>query len=99
MDNKIPTGRKFSQNKTGQELFKGSDNLLAIQDENINSNNQLPQKGKDINFLSVYYNKKAGNGNFLEKITKLNKRFYNCSDRFVKSKKALEKLNDELYLN
>jgi hypothetical protein len=99
MDNKIPTGRKFSQNKTGQELFKGSDTLLAIQDENINSNNQLPQKGKDINFLSVYYNKKAGNGNFLEKITKLNKRFYNCSDRFVKSKKALEKLNDELYLN
>ena len=99
MDNKIPTGRVFSQNKAGQDLFKGTDGLLSTPDENFNSSNQLPQTGKELNILSVYYNKKAGNGNFMEKIGKLNKKFYNCSDRFVKSKKILEKINDELFLN
>ena len=99
MDNKIPTGRVFSQNKTGQDLFKGTEGLLSAPDENFNSSNQLSQTGKELNILSVYYNKKTGNGNFMEKIGKLNKKFYNCSDRFVKSKKILEKINDELFLN
>ena len=101
MDNtiKMPMGRRLSQFKTRQELFKISDALLSNIDDFSNSNNQLPQQGKDINALSAYYNKKAGNGNFMEKISRLNKKFYNCSDKFVKSKKMLDKLNDDLYLN
>ena len=66
MDNKqnVRTGvRRLSQNK-GQEVFKISDGLI---NEDY-SNKQLPQQGKDFNLLSVYYNKKSGNGNFMEKI-------------------------------
>ena len=101
MDNnqKLNTGRRLSQNRTGQELFKVSDGLLSNIEDFSNSNKQLPQAAKDINILSAYYNKKAGNGNFIDKISRLNKRFYNCSDRYIKSKKNLEKLNDDLYLN
>ncbi len=97
MDNKqnVRTGvRRLSQNK-GQEVFKISDGLI---NEDY-SNKQLPQQGKDFNLLSVYYNKKSGNGNFMEKIGRLNKKFYNCSDKYVKSKKMVEKLSDDLYLN
>ena len=97
MDNKqnVRTGvRRLSQNK-GQEVFKISDGLI---NEDY-SNKQLPQQGKDFNLLSVYYNKKSGNGNFMEKIGRLNKKFYNCSDKYVKSKKLVEKLSDDLYLN
>ena len=90
-----PGIRRLSQNR-GQELFKISDGVLLNEDS---SNNQLLQQGKDINFLSVYYNKKTRNGNFMEKISKLNKQFYNFSNKYVKSKKVVEKLNDDLYLN
>jgi len=102
MDNtlKMPImSRRFSQFNAHPELFKISDSLLSNIDDFSNSNKQLPHQGKDINALSAYYNKKAGNGNFMEKISRLNKKFYNCSDKFVKSKKTLEKLNDDLYLN
>ena len=95
MDNnqKNQTGeRRFSQNKTTQELFKGLTNLEDIP-------NQIPQQGKDINFLSNYYNRRIGNADFIEKIGRLNKKFYNGSEKYVKSKKMVEKLNDDLYLN
>ena len=88
--------RRYSQYRN-QEFFKLSDGLLSsIEDF---SNNQLPKQEKDINILSGYYGKKSGNGNFMEKIGKLNKNFYNCSDKYLKSKKMVEKLTDELYLN
>ena len=91
---KTQTGaRNFSQNKTTQELFKGLTNL------NIDDFNQIPQQGKDINFLSAYYNRKNGNTEFMEKISRLNKKFYNNSEKYIKSKKIVEKLNDDLYLN
>ena len=35
----------------------------------------------------------------MDKISKLNKKFYNCSENYIKSKKKLEKLNDDLYMN
>ena len=89
--------RRFSQNRVPPELFKVSDGLLSNLEDF--SNKQLPQQGKDINLLSAYYNKKSGNGNFMERIGKLNKKFYNCTDKYVKSKKMIEKLNDDLYLN
>ena len=88
--------RRFSQNRV-PDLFKVSDGLLSNLEDFPNK--QLPQQGKDINLLSAYYNKKSGNGNFMERIGKLNKKFYNCTDKFVKSKKIIEKLNDDLYLN
>jgi hypothetical protein len=99
MDNNLHSkfGRRFSVNKTSQDFFKISDALLSSVDEFSNSNNQLPQQGKDINILQTYYNKKFGNVNFIDKISRLNKRFYNCSDKFVKSKKILDKLNDDLF--
>ena len=91
--------RRFSQNRGGQDLVKVSDKFLSKYEDFSHLNNQLTQKGKDINFLSIYYNKKEGNGNFMEKISQLNKKFYNCSNQYVKAKKTLEKLNDDLYLN
>ena len=96
MENNIKTQtgeRKFSQNKTTQELIKGLTNL------NIEDFNQISQQGKDINFLSAYYNRKNGNTEFMEKISRLNKKFYNNSEKYIKSKKTVEKLNDDLYLN
>ena len=100
MDNlNAPLRRRFSQVRKGQDLFKVSDNLLSSLEDFSNSNRQLPEQGKDFNLLSGYYNKKAGNGNFLDKIGKLNKKFYTASDKYINSKKILEKLNDDLYLN
>ena len=96
---KAPFRRRLSQNKLNQEFFKVSDTLLSNLDEFSGSNKQLPQQSKDLNFLSVYYNKKSGNKNFLDKISHLNKKFYNESDKYVKSKQLLEKINDDLYLN
>ena len=100
MDNlNAPLRRRFSQVKKGQDLFKVSDNLLTSLEDFSNSNRQLPEQGKDFYLLSGYYNKKSGNGNFLDKIGKLNKKFYTASDKYINSKKILEKLNDDLYLN
>jgi len=58
----------------------------------------LPQ-GTDLNILSEYYNKKKGNNEFVDKISKLNKKFFTSSENYVKSKKKLDKLNDDLYMN
>ena len=83
----------ISQNTTETEIFKPSD-IHSTNFEDFN----FPQ-GKDINILLEYYNKKKGNGDFMDKISKLNKKFYNCSENYIKSKKKLEKLNDDLYMN
>ena len=102
MENNIrssPNKLDFSKMKRGQDLSKVSDNLLSNIEECPNWNSQIPEQGKDFNFLSEYYNKKSGNGNFLDKIGKLNKKFYTASDKYNKYKKTLEKLNDDLYLN
>ena len=100
MDNlNAPIGRRFSQVRKGQDLFKVSDNLLTGLEDFSILNRQLAEQGKDYNLLSGYYNKKSGNGNFLDKIGKLNKKFYTASDKYINSKKILEKLNDDLYLN
>ena len=102
MENNIrisPNRLDFSKMKKGQDLSKVSDNLLSNIEECPNWNSQIPEPGKDFNFLSEYYNKKAGNGNFLDKIGKLNKKFYTASDKYNKYKKTLEKVNDDLYLN
>ena len=102
MENNIrssPNKSDFSKMKKDQDLSKVSDNLLSNIEECPNWNSQIPELSKDINFLSEYYNKRTGNGNFLDKIGKLNKKFYTASDKYNKYKKTLEKLNDDLYLN
>ena len=94
MDNNLKiqsSERTFSKNKNIQELFKIEDYSFL--------NNPILQQGKDINLLSAYYNQKAGNSEFLEKISKLNKKFYKGSEKYLKFKKTVEKLNDDLYLN
>ena len=83
----------LTHNTAETELFKPSE----ANSPNFNEFN-FPQ-GKDLNVLSEYYNKKRGNVNFMEKITKFNKKFYNCSENYNKTKKKLEKLNDDLYMN
>ena len=83
----------LAHNTAETELFKPSE----ANSPNFNEFN-FPQ-GKDLNVLSEYYNKKRGNVDFMEKITKFNKKFYNCSENYNKTKKKLEKLNDDLYMN
>ena len=102
MENNIrssPNKLDFSKMKKVQDLSKVSENLLSNIEECPNWNSQIPEQGKDFNFLSEFYNKKSGNGNFLDKIGKLNKKFFTASDKYNKYKKTLEKLNDDLYLN
>ena len=80
-------------NTTETELFKPSETTPSIFNDFY-----FPQ-GKDLNILLEYYNKKKGNNDFMEKIGKLNKKFYNCSENYNKTKKKLEKLNDDLFMN
>ena len=87
MENQKPQNiHLLSHNQTENDLFKPSDEYM------------LPQ-GTDLNILSEYYNKKKGNNEFVDKISKLNKKFFTSSENYVKSKKKLDKLNDDLYMN
>ena len=80
-------------NTTETELFKPSETTPSTFNDFY-----FPQ-GKDLNILLEYYNKKKGTNDFMEKIGKLNKKFYNCSENYNKTKKKLEKLNDDLFMN
>ena len=84
--------RLLTNNTQETDLFKPSEMHLQ------NYEDFFPQ-GKDINILSEYYNKKKGNSEFVEKIGKLNKKFYNSSENYIREKKKLENLNDDLYMN
>ena len=86
-----------SNNKTIPIVRMGSE--IKKISEVDDYNNKFNQSNKDLNYLSVYYNKKSGNGNILDRIGKLNKKFYNCTDKYIRTKKIMEKLNDDLYLN
>jgi len=83
----------LTHNTTETELFKPPES------NSLNFNEFNFPQGKDLNILLEYYNKKKGNADFMEKITKFNKKFYNCSENYNKTKKKLEKLNDDLYMN
>ena len=83
----------LTHNTAETELFKPPES------NSLNFNEFNFPQGKDLNVLSEYYNKKRGNVDFMEKITKFNKKFYNCSENYNKTKKKLEKLNDDLYMN
>ena len=55
------------------------------------------------NLLLNYYSQKDENNtlinNFMEKINKLNKKFYASSEKFILTKTSFDKLSDELFLN
>ena len=55
------------------------------------------------NVLLNYYTKKDEHNNiinnFMEKINKLNKKFYSSSEKFVITRTSFDKLSDELFLN
>ncbi len=81
------------------ELMKNSINnnddskILHQQQQTLDSFNIL---------LNYYSNKDAKNSivnNFIEKISKLNKKFYMSSEKFIRTKTTFDKLSDELYLN
>ena len=84
--------RLLTNNSPESDIFKPPETHLQ------NYEVFFPQK-KEINILSEYYNKKKGNSEFVEKIGKLNKKFYNCSENYIREKKKLENLNDDLYMN
>ena len=55
------------------------------------------------NILCNYYSQKNDNNkiinDFMEKINKLNKKFYISSEKFLLTKSSFEKISDELFLN
>ena len=66
----------------------------------------LPQQQQPIdsyNLLLNYYSKKDEQNNiinnFMEKISKLNKKFHASSEKFIITKTSYDKLSDELFLN
>ena len=66
----------------------------------------LPQQQQPLdsyNLLLDYYSKKDDQNNiinnFMEKISKLNKKFHASSEKFVITKTSYDKLSDELFLN
>ena len=80
------------------ELMKNNENVL--EDSKLF---QKQQPADSYNILLNYYSKKDDKNNiindFMEKISKLNKKFYNCSEKFIITKASFDKLSDELYLN
>ena len=79
---------------------------LIKNNENVPDDSKILQKQQPVdsyNLLLNYYSKKDDKNNiindFMEKISKLNKKFYNCSEKFIITKASFDKLSHELYLN
>ena len=89
---------KLNPNYKLSELMKNNENIP--EDSKIF---QKQQPADSYNILLNYYSKKDDKNNiindFMEKISKLNKKFYNCSEKFIITKASFDKLSDELYLN
>ena len=79
------------------ELMKNNSNIIddskVLQQQPVDSYNLL------YNYYSNSDDKNYIINNFMEKISKLNKKFYNCSQKFILTKASFNKLSDELYLN
>ena len=82
--------------KNFNALSNFSDILTSSHTE---ENKILHQNCDSYNILSNYYNKKDNNSRFMEKINKMNAKFYACSEKFLLVKSNLDKLSDALYLN
>ena len=76
-------------------------NTKSSEDSKILTQQQQPLDS--YNLLLDYYSKKDSQNNiinnFMEKISKLNKKFHASSEKFVMIKTSYDKLSDELFLN
>ena len=94
----------ISKNSKLNPNYKLSDLII---NNKINDDSKILQQQQQTmdsyNILLNYYVPKEGSNNiintFLEKISKLNKKFYTCSEKFILTKASFDKLSDELYLN
>ena len=103
----------FNSNKDKSVLTKSSKlspnyklSEIVISKKNSEDLKILQQQQQPIdsyNVLLNYYTKKDEQNNiinnFMEKINKLNKKFYSSSEKFVITKTSVDKLSDELFLN
>ena len=103
----------FNSNKDKSVLTKNSKlspnyklSEIVISKKNSEDLKILQQQQQPIdsyNVLLNYYTKKDEQNNiinnFMEKINKLNKKFYSSSEKFVITKTSVDKLSDELFLN
>lgn len=94
--NNIPKINKLTPNYNLSNLVtttKKPDDIFLQQQQNIESQN----------LFQNYYSQKDEADNimnsFKEKINKLNKKFYTCSEKFILSKTNMDKFSDELFLN
>ena len=96
--NNISKNPKLSPTSKLSELVTNIKNpeeskILQQQQQAIESHNML---------LSYYSQKDSKNNiinNFIEKIRKLNNKFYICSEKYILTKASFDKLSDDLYLN
>ena len=93
-----------SKNQKLSPIYKISD--LVSNTKNPEEYKILQQQQQAIeshNMLLNYYSQKDGNNNiinnFIEKIRKLNNKFYTCSEKYISTKATFDKLSDDLYLN
>lgn len=94
--------QNFSLKNTSEAQNLLSSLKIVEESSNFYHQQQLQQKNELKNLLSDFYSKKDisnNSNNFMERIQKLNKKFYLCSEKYLQSKSNLEKMNDELYLN
>ena len=92
--NNISKNPKLSPNYKLSDLVKNTEDSKILQQQ---------QTFDSYNTLLNYYIKKDDNNNiinsFLEKISKLNNKFYTSSKEFIITKTSFDKLSDELFLN
>lgn len=92
------TKLKLNQN---QKLSNIVSNIKSTDESNIL---QQKQQNQTIdNMLLNFYSHKEDNNNiinnFLEKIKKLNKKFYTSCEKYIATKNSMDKLSDDLFLN
>ena len=94
----------ISKNQKLSPTYKLSD--LVINTKTTDDSKILQQQQQTFdsyNTLLNYYTKNDDNNNiinrFLEKISKLNNKFYTSSKEFIITKTSFDKLSDELFLN
>ena len=99
--NIIKTNSNTEKNKKLSPTFKLS-YLLTNNKNGEDSPRKLHQQDPN-NILLNFYSKNDINDNiisdFMEKINKLNKKFYISSEKFVLTKTSFDKISDELFMN
>ena len=90
---KINPSYKLSEILTNSKNSEDSSKILQQQQQTIDPYNLL------LNYYSQKDENNTSINNFMEKINKLNKKFYASSEKFILTKTSFDKLSDELFLN